>query len=220
MSRFADPRIRYVRNSEPSGGKPAVVRNLAWPLANGALMHFLDDDDIVPDGHYRAIKKVFAATPDIGVVFGTVEPFGFDEAQLSHERAFFSRAARRAATCQKFGPHVAFAARMLFGETMLVCSAGVVRRECVIAVNGFDPDLPLMEDVDFYARTIRRFGALFMQQVSLHYRIGPSLMHRPGVQTLVRQSYKRMHERYRAEMGSVEFYGLKAFERMLRVVSC
>ena len=39
-----------------------------------------------------------------------------------------------------------------------------------------DGDLRLMEDVDFFARAIRRFGARFVDRVTLHYRIGPSLM--------------------------------------------
>src|ERR1700722_5983837 len=48
----ADPRVNYVKNSNPSGGVPSLVRNLGWPLARGAFIHFLDDDDIVPEGHY------------------------------------------------------------------------------------------------------------------------------------------------------------------------
>jgi len=217
VARFEDSRLIYLKNPEPSKGRPAIVRNLAWPRAAGTFVHFLDDDDVVPEGHYEAVKQAFSRAPDVGVVFGSVAPFG-EESQLAHERAFFSRAARQAASCQRFGPQMAFAARLLFNETLLVCSAGVIRRECVAAVKGFDPDIPLMEDVDFYARTIRRFGALFMPRTSLHYRIGPSLMHRPDVQPLVLQSYKRMYANYRAEWGRFEFYGLKAFERALRAM--
>src|ERR1700710_2487332 len=66
---FDDARLSYRRNPNPTGGRPAIVRNLAWPDARGAFIHFLDDDDLVPDGHYAAVKGVFAAMPDVGVVF-------------------------------------------------------------------------------------------------------------------------------------------------------
>ena len=55
-----DPRVRYLRNPEPTGGFPSVVRNLGWPLAHGAFVHFLDDDDLVPEGHYAAVKAAFS----------------------------------------------------------------------------------------------------------------------------------------------------------------
>src|SRR5271168_4372586 len=51
-----DPRVIYVRNPSPTGGFPSVVRNLAWPRATGTYIHFLDDDDLVPDGYYAVAK--------------------------------------------------------------------------------------------------------------------------------------------------------------------
>src|SRR5258706_4723590 len=81
IAALGDPRVSYFRNPQPTGGKPAVVRNLGWPRATGRLVHFLDDDDIVPPGHYRAVLEAFAQHPSVGVVFGRIEPFG-DPAQL------------------------------------------------------------------------------------------------------------------------------------------
>jgi glycosyltransferase involved in cell wall biosynthesis len=218
VSSIADARVSYLRNPKPTGGRPSIVRNLAWPHATGAFVHFLDDDDRVPEGHYAAVKESFARTPNVGVVFGKIEPFGTDEGQLVHERAFFARAGRRAARYQRLGSKWTFVAQMFFCETLLVCSAGVVRRDCLVAVEGFDPMLPLMEDVDFYARTIRRFGAYFMNRVSLHYRIGPSLMHRPDLQHIVKDSYRRMHAKHLAERGFVELNALRILARFLRWV--
>ena len=86
---FADS-VRYLRNPEPTGGFPSVVRNLGWPLARGRFVHFLDDDDLVPEGHYAAAIAAFEAHPGVGVVFGRIEPFGdAPETQMRHERAFF-----------------------------------------------------------------------------------------------------------------------------------
>ncbi len=219
VARFHNEQITYFRNPKPSGGRPAIVRNLGWRQASGTFFHFLDDDDLVPEGHYQAVKHAFSCAPEVGVVFGSVEPFGSDQAQLAHEVDIFSRMARRAALCQRFGPRMAFTAALLFGEGLTPSGGGIVRRECVEAVNGFDPELPVEEDGDFYLRIIRRFGAHFMSRVSIRYRIHPSLIHYRGdTQELFAQSFRRIHAKYREDKGRFEFYGLKAFERVLRIM--
>jgi glycosyltransferase involved in cell wall biosynthesis len=222
---LGDPRVSYERNPRPTGGVPSVVRNLAWPRAKGQFVHFLDDDDIVPEGHYAAVKAAFEAHPDVGLVFGRIEPFGTcTENQLEHERRYFADAARHALACGRFGTRLAFASRMLFGSAMLVCSAGVVRRECVDRIGGFDPGIRLMEDADFYVRMMRECGACFLDRVALQYRIGsPSLMHSPNPTEaqlrLEREGRQRMQRKYLKERGTLEFYALGIFARtLLKVV--
>ena len=107
VTNFRDARVLYLKNPKPTGGFPSAVRNLGWPLARGAFVHFLDDDDIVPEGHYLAVKDAFSKHRDIGVVFGRIEPFGdAPEAQMRHERLFFSDGARRASVCGRFGSRI------------------------------------------------------------------------------------------------------------------
>jgi glycosyltransferase involved in cell wall biosynthesis len=214
-----DIRVNYFSNPKATGGVPSVVRNLAWPRAKGSFVHFLDDDDIVPSGHYTAVKSSFSRHSDVGLVFGRIEPFGDGPAwQMEHERRYFAEAARNASVCQRLGPKWAFTAHMLFDRPVLVCSAGVVRRECIARVGGFDPMIRLMEDADFYARVMREFGAYFMDTVSLRYRIGtPSLMHSPNPDEMQlrdqRVGRRLMQAKYRRERGSVEFYALAALAR-------
>jgi glycosyltransferase involved in cell wall biosynthesis len=223
VERVQDPRISYLRNPNPTGGIPSIVRNLAWPSAQGRFVHFLDDDDIVPANHYVTVAAAFARRPDVGVVFGRVEPFGdCPEAQLQHERRFFARAARSAAVCERFGRKLAFAGQMLFDLPLLVCSAGVVRRECIAGIGGFDPMIRLMEDADFYVRVIRRYGACFLDRPALKYRIGyPSLMHAtdppPSQLRLQREGRQRMQAKYRREYGTFEFYALALSTKVLRM---
>ncbi len=220
----ADARVQYLKNPAPTGGFPGAVRNLGWPVVHGAFIHFLDDDDIVPDGHYAAVKKIFAERPDVGAVFGHIEPFGDGrDAQLLHEREFFGGAAQRARVCSRFGHKWGFTASMMFRRTLLITSAGIVRRECVQRMGGFDPQIRIGEDVDFYARVFRQGGVYFMDGVSLKFRVGhPSIMHSPPpgkteaqLQCEAREQLyaarRRTHARYRKEWGTLEFYLLKAF---------
>lgn len=211
---IADPRLRYLRRDQPSSGCPALVRNAAWSMVTAPLVHFLDDDDLVPAGHYQRAREAFRANPRAGVVFGRIEPFGDDTDDVRHEHAYFENAARRARSCRRYGRVWGFAATMLFKPTLLVCGAAVIRRSHLLNLDGFDITLPLMEDVDFYARAIRRFGAFFLDDVALYYRIGPSMMPRRVVTPAVAGSYRMMRRRYRREWGVANFFLLNGFARL------
>jgi glycosyltransferase involved in cell wall biosynthesis len=217
---LGDPRVTYLKNPRPSEGVPSVVRNLGWPLARGAFVHFLDDDDIVPEDHYAVVKAAFGAHPEVGVVFGRVEPFGdAPEEQMQHEREFFAAAAQRAARCSRFGRRWAFTGRMMFNGLLLVTGAGVVRRECVQRLGGFDPQMPIREDWDFYARAMRRYGAYFLDQIALRYRIGSrSLLHYSVELSEIdlrnlRDGRRRKRAKYRAERGILEYIAVKLFTK-------
>jgi hypothetical protein len=102
---------------------------------------------------------------------------------------------------------------------MFVGGAAMVRRSCIEAVGGIDARMEVMEDVDFYARTIRQFGACYLDRVALKYRVGPSIMHRPDIERVMDRSYRRMQENFRKTHGLAEFYMLKLAARtVLRVV--
>jgi GT2 family glycosyltransferase len=214
-----DSRILYLKNPNPTGGVPSVVRNIGWPMAKGAFVHFLDDDDIVADGHYAAAKAAFAANPAVGLLFGRIEPFGSGPvAQLEQERRYFADAARKSESSDRFGSRFAFTGRMLFDKALLVCSSSLIRRECVARLGGFDPSIRLMEDADFHVRAMRECGALFLDRTAIHYRVGsPSLMHSPHPTTAQKQGerlgHRQMHEKYRREHGALEFYALALFTR-------
>lgn len=209
-------RVYYVLNPNPTGGVPSIVRNIALCDAKGDYIHFLDDDDIVPGGHYSTVQRVFGENPGIGMVFGRIEPFGdCPTEQLDHEKRYFGDAARKAIACQLFGRRWGFTSEMLFGRAMLVCSAAVFRRECVVALKGFDPTIRLMEDADFNIRMMREFGAIFIDQKVLNYRIGsPSLMHNPNPNAAQlaeeREGRTKFRNKYRETKGRIEFYTLFA----------
>jgi glycosyltransferase involved in cell wall biosynthesis len=218
---LADPRVTYLKNPNPTGGFPSVVRNIGWPQARGKFVHFLDDDDLVTEGHYAAVKEAFAIRPGVGLVFGRIEPFGHGPAaQLEHERQYFADAAWKAASSGRFGPRFAFAGRMLFDKALLVCSASVIRRECLVQLRGFDPEIRLMEDADYHLRAIRQCGTFFLDRTAIYYRVGsPSLMHSaeptPTQKQEQKLGHKQMQLKYLKRYGAVEFYALALFTRTL-----
>ncbi len=217
VAAMADTRVRYVRNPVPSGGRPGAVRNYGWPRTTGPLVHFLDDDDRVPDGFYAAARIALAARPRAGLVFGTIEPFGEDPAVVASEQAYFAAAGRQALRCRALGRRWGFVAQMLFNNTILVCSGAIVRRAALLEVGGFNTDLPLMEDVDLYTRIMRARGAALLDRPSLHYRIGPSLMRQAAVAALTVQSAALLLRTYRHRFGTVEYYALRGVAQALRV---
>lgn len=212
IDRLGDSRVNYLFMPKPTGGRPSLVRNHGLSSVRGEFIHFLDDDDIVPRGHYQRAVAALRDNPRLGAVFGRAAPFGTNDAALRHEYGYFKAAAKRARICQRHGP-IAFAAMQSFTTTMLVCSAGMLRRSSVEAVNGFDPEVRLVEDADLYARVFQRYPAAFLDTVSAHYRIGPSLMHTGANAGIIGRSYQHMHRRYRQELGAAHFFALKILAR-------
>jgi glycosyltransferase involved in cell wall biosynthesis len=207
--------VQYVINAGPTGGWPGRVRNLGWRRATAPLIHFLDDDDRVPAGHYLKSINAFANCPDVGVVFGVVTPFSSDDQQIEHELSFFASSARRARRMAWLGPKLGFSMQMYFHPTLLVCSAAIVRAEVVDLLNGFDPDARVVEDVEFYARAIRRFGAKFLDCEVVQYRIGSTSLIREASQEEARQTYRLMYASYRRDYGSKELFALKLLAKTL-----
>jgi GT2 family glycosyltransferase len=207
------PEVTYLPNPSPTGGWPARVRNLAWPRTRAPYVHFLDDDDLVPEGHYLRALEAMRRHPEVGVVFGRIAPFG-DSDSLEHEVRFFNESANRARRCARFGPKWAFAAEQLFNLPLLVCSASLARRSVVEGIAGFDPLVRLAEDVDYHARAFRFGGAAFLEETTLHYRISSSsLMHSNHDLSQVQSSYTHMFDRYQRTWGRADFTALKLFAR-------
>jgi len=101
------------------------------------------------------------------LVFGFIEPFGKGPAeQLKVERDYFATSRR-----SSYSPSRLTVGALLFVPALLACSAGVVRRQAAMAVGGFDARLRVREDLDFFAFVVPRFGARYLGEVALHYRI-------------------------------------------------
>jgi glycosyltransferase involved in cell wall biosynthesis len=209
---ISDPRVRYLRRAAPSQGRPALARNDGARLGRGRYLYFLDDDDILEPDTLRVMRKALEAAPSAGMVFGVVEPFGDDEMLLRHEQQFFGEARRVA---RRLRGRRALSARLVFLSTILVNSACMGRRSAFMAVGGYDPDIPLMEDTELWARVAFSTGYVFLDRPVVRYRTGaPSLMRAlaPNDEKM-KVSYERIHRRFRDTHGIFIFLAMKLWAR-------
>ncbi len=217
VERVADPRLSYLDRAATSQGRSGAVRNEGVPRATGRYLHFLDDDDRLEDGALARLERALDGNPRAAAAFGRIVPFGGTADELAHERAYWEEAARAA---RRVRTRVGLAARMLFRDALLACSACMVRREAFAAVGGFDDSLDACVDGDLYLRVIRRFGFVFVDGPVVQRRIGHLAVTRSGEsRERYRRAYRRIHEKYRLERGAAEFYALKTAVRLSDLVS-
>ena len=151
----------------------------------------------------------------LGVVGTRGTPgFGDNPKVLARQQDYFLNAAKRARLSWAFRSRLLMVANMLFKPTVLVCSAALLRKSAVEKVGGFDEELRLVEDVDFYLRAIRECGVVFLDRVVLNYRTGaPSLMHDQRDSTGAIRAYGRIFSKYRERHGAAELMALKLLAR-------
>lgn len=207
-----DPRVRYVRRDQPSGGRPALVRNDGAGRASGRYLYFLDDDDILASGTLSVMSAAMDAAPAIGMVFGVITPFGSGGQQLERERMYFQDARRRALLCHGGGQ---LSACLMFLPALLVNSACMVRRNVFELVGGYDAEIPICEDADFWARVAQTSGHVFVDRIVVKYRTGePSLMRGDrNTEESRRVSYLYMQDKYRRKNGTLQFFIMKLWAR-------
>ena len=214
-----DTRVRYLKNPRPSGAGPAVPRNLGAKQIEGRYAHFLDDDDRVAPGAYRALVGELDKNLRVGMAFGVVQPFGEGET-VTDETRYFADAARRARRAGKSSSRLWLASTLLHQPTVLVNSACLIRREHIEPLGGYRAEVAPLEDVDFYLRAIRRFGGAFVDQVVLEYRVGhSSLMHGPQLTERCEKAHHHILSAYRASWGELEYRALQVFARALSHLS-
>ena len=171
---FADPRVRYVHRSTPSGGHPGAVRNDGVAVARAPLLHFLDDDDRLVDGvpsrprgrdHVRAVPPWPSAASF---------PSGTTRRSAIKSSGYFQRVA---AASKRIRGRRWFAAQVLFREMPFVNSACMVRRDVFNAFRGLRRRPPRLTRTSTFICVSGAGGFQFVDRDVLHYRVGaPSIM--------------------------------------------
>lgn len=214
VASLQDDRVRYFQRSEPSGGRPALVRNDGAKDARGRYLYFLDDDDLLETQTLSVMSAALDAAPDAGMAFGGVEPFGNDAAMLQHNQRYFGEA-RRIARGLKGARELS--ARLVFQPSILVNSACMARRTAFVAVGGYDAEVIVCEDADLYGRIAAATGYVYIDKTVVRYRTGaPSLMHNLAESDeKLYISYRRIQGKYRLAHGLLRFLALKIWVRTL-----
>ena len=212
VSAIADDRVRYVHRTKPTGGRPAIVRNEMLEASSGQFLYFLDDDDTASIETLGLMVARLRAT-GAGVGIGAVVPHGPSTSKVvAEEREHYQRVRSVFPTVRS---KYELAARLLFRSSLICCSACIIRREAFIAVGGFDPGIPLYEDVEMYLRALRRFDFEYVDEELLQRRTGePSLLQDLRDTVKIQQSYALMHAAYRSQFGALELMALRLYARV------
>src|ERR1700722_16059758 len=244
------PEVTYLKTSTPSRGWPGRVRNFAFNSSRemgirANYVHFLDDDDTVPDGHYAVVKKTFYQHPTLGVVFGVLRPFcrfstdpdrrKRQEQQLQEVRNWRVQTTRFPWLYQQIGaalklPVVTqwlYNQRAIFGPEMFLCSGGAIRYQHVVDLGGF-PDIRTAEDFSFYADAIRKFGAVFLKRETAGYGVGdPGAIWNPldsdeaakiAHTNEWTQALRLRSRKIRREIGYFKYYSSNIIFRIVNIV--
>ncbi len=145
LAAIHDPRLKVL---DGGGRGVSAARNAGLAAARGALLAFLDHDDLWPAGRHQILRAALTADPALGACFGRV-------------RIRFEPDAERTAAAEGLdGKHVC----------ELVGSA-LYRTTAVRAVAGFAEDMALREDADFTYRLLESgAGRQLCEHDTLVYR--------------------------------------------------
>jgi glycosyltransferase involved in cell wall biosynthesis len=146
----ADHRVSFL--SQPSSGVSAA-RNAGLRATTGALIQFLDADDLIGPLKLELQTALLASHPEVGLVYGDARYFR-DAMAGSPKREW----ERPLSTVSDSGEPLLTA---LVNENIMVVQAPLVRRQLMEAIGGFDSDLRKLEDWDCWVRCALT-GATFL----------------------------------------------------------
>jgi len=153
---LGDARIRYIARSENRGA--AAARNTGIRAARGAFIAFLDSDDEYLPGRLSAQVRAFEALDAAtGLVFVNYCEIGKDRTV-------------------RFPPEVKSGYVELGRDfpASICCnppSAWMVRRSCFETAGLFDEGLWTMEDLDMFARLVRKAPAYYLAGILLYKHV-------------------------------------------------
>jgi glycosyltransferase involved in cell wall biosynthesis len=145
VAEIADPRIRLIRHAHRRGGSAA--RNSGIQEARAPYVAFLDsDDEWMPSKLRRQLELFETADDSVGLVYTGLQrilPDGMASTRIPQRYRNLNR-------------------QLLVENVVGGASVGMVRRDVLRQIGGFDEDLPSKQDVDMWLRISQRFSADFV----------------------------------------------------------
>ena len=152
---LADRRVRYFRSD--TLGQPRA-KNLGIALSRGALVAFLDADDAWEPTKLEKQLALFAAKPDVGVVYS--------------KRSLMDECGKPLAGFASSGFQRGFVLPQMFTQNFVCFSSVVVKREVFSRVGRFDPQWDLAIDYDLWLRVAKFYRFEFVDEELVRYRTG------------------------------------------------
>jgi len=160
LDRYGD-RLRGLRQDNAG---VAASRNLGIEAARGELVAFLDADDVWAPDKLERQMALFDSEPDLVFVYGGIEIVDADLRRLEEVPAYPpEEALRRTLTLRPGGFHLAV--------------TGLVRRDALVRLGGFDSRLSTSADADLALRLLDLGRAERIAGVTARYRQHDSQMH-------------------------------------------
>ncbi|MGA2583543.1 MAG: glycosyltransferase family 2 protein [Tepidisphaeraceae bacterium] len=184
-----DGRLKYI--SEPDHGQADAI-NKGFMRSGGEILAWLNSDDTYASGAIRAVAEIFAAQPDIGVVYGDadfIDAHGNFIAPCAH--------------IENFNRH-----RLLYYSDYLVQPAVFFRRAIFESAGGLDVSLNWAMDYDLWLKFAARTEFFYLRKTLAHYRwLGGSKTAGGGAARI--EEVRRVALRYGAR-GLPAFFHLEA----------
>lgn len=174
----SNSRIRVV--DQANSGRPSIARNRGMHAARGAIITFLDGDDIFLPGKLERTIAAYVRHPEVGIVFhdlkrmsesgelleGTyLSEFKFPEHALEYMT-------REGADVLLGGERFYSYASSIYCPLMM-CSTTIRRRLLESEAAWFREDMRCGEDIDLWFRLLAKTRAVFIQATLGAYRYRP-----------------------------------------------
>ena len=148
MAAFHDPRVRYVTKAHAGQCR---ARNHALTLARGALIAYLDSDNVWYPGYLAAAVAVFAAKPAVDCLYGAM----VTDAHYAGEHILFRP----------------FDRERLIDGNYIGMSTFMHRRVLIERYGAFDEELSTLEDWDLILRYTAHAPAYRLPALAVRYRV-------------------------------------------------
>lgn len=206
---LADPRIGLIRQ-ENRGATEGVMS--ASRAARGRYFVVLNADDLVASDFCARMGEILAANAGIAAV--TCDAFLFrDPGRALMSRSYLQTAGRHG---RPAGDRPLRLADLLDGPCPYY--SGPIRRDVWDAMGGLYTDTPIVDDLDFWLRTVLAgYDVRMISDRLAYYRLGVGSLSRP-VDPVRIEAFEEQRERalIRAARGSGQPEDLAALGRVLR----
>lgn len=148
------PQARYFRRAD-NGGQ-AAARNDGARLASGEFLAFLDQDDLWEPTFLEEALASLEQAPEAAVVHADGYQVNERNEILEYDGAM---------------KHTASITQLLRGGHDVATSGSLFRKRCFDAVGGYDPELPVWEDIDLAIRLSEQYPLLHLARPLYRHRL-------------------------------------------------